>query len=86
MYKKGQSVIVVKPFEETRTPCPRKGTVGKVVSGERKDGFVRVAFATFIDANDEYEWGPNDEPFVLKFKPDEIMPNNGFAGDSKTRA
>ncbi len=71
-----QYVRVVKPFQETRTPCPRAGTVGRIKSVSRRDGSIKVAFWTFTDAADGAQWGPGQgdgsQPFVFSFKPVEI--------------
>ena len=70
-------VRVVKPFKALRTPCPKIGTVGQVVDGDEA-GWVYVEFWEFQDAHEGLFWGPGvgdgSEPFVLKFKPDELEP------------
>lgn len=67
-------VRVVEPFEEDRTPCPRIGTVGRLIEFGKR--YVKVEFdLPFVDT-DGTEWLPWDhhQTMELKFLPDEIEP------------
>jgi len=69
-FKKGDRVKVIKPFEETRTPCPRIGTPGKVV--EIGEEYIKVKFRSgFTCASDRAQWH-RDGGFIFKFLPDEV--------------
>ena len=73
------SVVVIKPFNELRTPCPPEGTVGELY--DIKAGFYCVRFKKPMVDTEGGIWSKSDEDsdepeyMMLKFKEDEISEN-----------
>lgn len=69
------AVRVVRPFRETRTPCPPAGTVGELYDFDGALACVRFPLP-MTDANGD-EWlthGEDTDYMRLKFTLDEIEP------------
>lgn len=69
------SVRVVKPFKETRTPCPPKGTEGEIYDFDGDFACVRFALPMTDTNGDKWLTHGEDTDYMrLKFTFDEIEP------------
>lgn len=68
----GNKVRVVKTFEAARTPCPKLGTIGRIV--DASPDYFTVAFPLPVDSTNGL-WlshGQDKEFMRINFRPDEI--------------